>query len=321
MNVFLNELTTKIRKNKNIIIMTHRYMDLDGFGAALGLAKVLEKYNRNPKIIINKDEADGTILKALKKLSTKVKFDFIKKEKLNDLPLEGYLLIVLDVHKKEMVEEPELISKVKETIIIDHHVKGSGKITKTEISLITTSVSSTVEIMVNYLKKEKMNVEPVIATIMLAGMYIDTNNFNVKTTSDTFKAASYLMENGANNILKQELFQENKKIFLRRQKLLKNSFMFKKNLIICTLDQNIYKPSDLAKIAEELLQFEEVEASFVIGKLENSIVGVSSRSLGKINVGKVMEKLGGGGHKTDAATKLEKTTITKVKEQITNILK
>ena len=321
MEKFFNHLTNKIIKANKIIIMSHRYMDLDGFGASLGLHKVIEKYNKKSYIIMNEEERDESITKSIEKIKNKNKYNFISKEDILDKIEDNDLLIVIDVHKKEMVEEPKLIEKINNIVIVDHHIKGESFVSSKEDKYILTTVSSTVEIIINYLKYENLTLDQIVSTIMLSGMYIDTNSFNIKTSADTFIAAAYLMENGADNVMKQELFQENKKDFIRRQKLLKNSFMINNHLIVCTLDKNIYVGSDLAKISEELLQFEEVEASFTIGYVSENIVGVSARSLGDVNVEKIMKSLGGGGHKTDAAARLENISLNKVREKLIDILK
>lgn len=321
MDTFFPSLLLRIKKAQNVCIMTHRYMDLDGFGAALGLYEIIQKYNKEVFIITNKVEQDESIAKAREKLDKKVSFNCKNSKEALEIMTSKTLLIILDVHKREMVECPEVIDVCKTVVVIDHHIKGQHLLSGIDLSYIRTNASSTVEIIVDFLKKENQKIEPVVATIMLAGMYIDTNNFNIKTTANTYLAGAYLMENGANNIIKQELFQENKKTFIRRQKLLKNSYMINENMILCALDKNIYAGSELAKIAEELLQFEDVEASFAVGYVEEGTIGISARSLGKINVEKVMKQLGGGGHKTDAAARVKGTSISKIKEEITNILK
>lgn len=319
MKEFLNKLVHSMEKCDSIIIMSHRYMDLDGFGAALGLYQIALKYNTDVSIVVNTEEQDGAICKAMEKINTSISF-ITSGEALEKIQ-DNTLLIILDVHKKEMLECPILTEKTSHLVVIDHHIKGDHIMENVSYSYIKESVSSTVEIIVDFLKEENEKVNATNATIMLAGMYIDTNNFNIKTTANTYLAGAYLMENGANNVVKQELFQEDKKNIIRRQKLLKNSHMVNQNMMVCMLDKNVYTGSDLAKIAEELLQFEEVEASFAIGYVEENIVGVSARSLGKINVEKIMKQLGGGGHKTDAAARLENYSLHKCHDLLLTILK
>ena len=114
---------------------------------------------------------------------------------------------------------------------------------------------------------------------------------------------------GADSILKQALLKEDKDSYLRRSNFVKHSYMINENMAMCTLDDEIYSTKDLAEIAEQLLQFDDVEASFSIGKIKEDMVGISARSLGNVDVEIIMEALGGGGHLTDAATQLPNITI------------
>ena len=89
---------------------------------------------------------------------------------------------------------------------------------------------------------------------------------------------------------------------------------------MCIMDDEHYERKDLAVIAEELLKFDEVEASFVIGRLDDETVYVSARSIGLINVESYMEQLGGGGHTTEAATSMKNKTLMEVKDELIKIL-
>lgn len=319
MDKFFQKTITKIKENEHIYIVTHRHMDLDGFGAALGMANILKKYGKKATIIINSEEQESAIQKAMQFLKNNREYHFVESSSI-DQKINIDLLLILDVHKKEMLEIPSIVNLAKEIILVDHHIKREESI-PCSLDYIIPSASSTVEIMVQFLKEEKVSVDSITATIMLSGIYLDTNGFNIKTTSTTFDAAAYLMNNHADNVKKQEIFQEDMKIILKRQKLLKNSYKINDNMMICILDKSIYKSSDLAKIAEDILRIQDAEASFAIGYISEKTVGISARSIGKINVEKIMKKLGGGGHKTDAATKIENTSLEEVKKQLEEILR
>ena len=127
------------------------------------------------------------------------------------------------------------------------------------------------------------------------------------------------MDMGADSILKQELLKESKEDYLKRSNYLKTSFMINKNMAMCIVNKECTS-LDLAEIAEELLGFEDVEVSFTIGKIDEKTIGVSARSLGKISVEKIMKKLGGGGHKSNAASQIKNKTIKEVKQEIINLL-
>lgn len=322
MEEIFNSLTQLIKEHNSILIMTHRNPDFDGMGSALGLQQIINSFKKESYICINNSEKNSSLKKSYDLIKeNNLYFNTVKKTNVDNLINDDTLLIILDTHKKEMTEIPELIDKVKNIIVIDHHIKSKDHINDITLSYINSGLSSTVEFMANYIKYLNKQIDPLFATFMLVGLEIDTNNFRLKTTDKTYEAAAFLSKLGADNILKQELLQENKEIYIKRQKLIEKSFMINKNMSLCILDSKIYENKDLAAIAEELLQFENVEASFVIGNISKDIVGISARSIGKINVEEIMAKLGGGGHYTEAATQIKEKTINEVQELLLNVLK
>ena len=322
MEEIFNSLTQLIKDHNNILIMTHKNPDFDGMGSALGLQQVINSFKKESFICINNSEKNNSLKKCYDLIKeNNLYFNTIKKSNVDKIINDDTLLIILDTHKQEMVEIPELVNKIKNIIIIDHHIKNKDYIKDAKISYINEGLSSTVEFMANYIKYLNKQIDPLFATFMLVGLEIDTNNFRLKTTDKTYEAASYLIRLGADNILKQELLQENKESYIRRQKLIEKSYMVNKKMTICVLDSKIYENKDLASIAEELLQFENVEASFAIGKISKDIVGISARSIGKINVEEIMAKLGGGGHYTEAATQIKDKSIKEVEEILISNIK
>ena len=322
MEEIFKSLTELIKQNDNILIMTHKNPDFDGMGSALCLQQIIKSFKKDSYICMNTNEKNKSLIKSYKLIQEKnLYFNIINKSNVNKIIDDNTLLIILDTHKKEMTEIPFLIDKIKNIVVIDHHIKNKDYIENYKLSYINSTLSSTVEFMVNYIKYLNKIVHSLYATIMLVGLEIDTNNFRLKTTEKTYEAASYLIQLGADNILKQELLQEDKEIYIRKQKLIEKSFMISDNMTLCILDNKVYENKDLASIAEELLQFENVEASFVIGKIKNDVVGISARSIGKINVEEIMAKLGGGGHYTEAATQIKEKTIKEVERILLNTIK
>ena len=138
--------------------------------------------------------------------------------------------------------------------------------------------------------------------------------YNLKTTEQTYKIAAYFTKLGADNILKQNLLKENKADYLRKADFIKKSYTID-NIAICVIN-NKFKNSELAEIADELLKFEDIEASFVIGKLDNNYIGISARSIGNIDVCTIMKLFNGGGHSNTAAAQIENTTIKEIEQQL-----
>ncbi len=321
MTEIFKSLTENIKKFTKIYIMTHKNPDLDGLGASICLYTIAKSFHKECFVIDTNDTKNRTVEKMYEILNEKqIKIELKKEREAIKELTDDTLLIILDVHKPEMVESEKLLQKSKHVIVIDHHIKGNNYIKTTNLCYINSGISSVTEMMAYYLKYLNKIVDPVIATIMITGIEIDTNNYKLKTTERTYEAGAILTSLGADSILKQELLKEDKESYLKRSSFVKHSTMINENMALCTMDMEIYAPKDLAEIAEQLLQFDNVEASFSIGKIKENVIGISARSLGNIDVEEIMEQIGGGGHKTDAACQLPNTTIEEAKTRILEIV-
>lgn len=312
-----NLLTKEIKEHDNIVIMAHKGMDLDAYGSSLCLYEIITSFEKNVMIYMSREIENKSIEKSIMAINESdldVKYIYSKTE----MP-ENSLVVVLDTHKASLLEDYDAI-KEYEIFIIDHHITNVETI-ESKYTYINHEVSSTVEIMVNYAKYLNRELSPLVATIMLAGLVVDTNSFDVKTTAKTYEAAAYLANEGADNIDKKQLLKEDKDNYCKRQDFVKNSEMITKDISLCVMDKNIYKKYMLALISEDLLQFDHVEAAFTIGYVDENSVGISARSIGNIDVEDVMSRLGGGGHKTDAATEIKDTSIEEVKQKFIDIIK
>ena len=315
MNYLFQKLTENIKNHTNIIIMTHKNPDLDGMSSAICLYEIIKKLKKNVCIITPSKITNNSLLKGINYLKQeKIEINYISNIKNIKKANNETLLIILDTQKPELVEYEELL-KTENIFVLDHHLSTSTHITNTIFEYINSNKSSIVEIMVEYLKYLNMNVNPAIATIMLAGMDIDTHSYKIKTTEATFQASSFLLRNGAKLEIKNELLKETFNDILRRNDYIKNSYFIKKGFLVC----NIGKVSDiidLSIVADELLRVKDVEAAFTVGILENKVIRVSARSTGKIDVNEILQKIGGGGHKTDAAAEFKEYQIEEVIKNI-----
>ena len=313
---FFKQLKEIIEKNEKVIIVGHKNPDLDCIAASLGLYKVI---NKECYVFKTTDKTNSTVTKTYQLLE-KENIKFINKDNYKEVISNNTLLIVLDLHRKQLIEHEPLLNEIKQIVLIDHHIIGNDKINPS-LEYIDSKASSTTEIIAKYIINEGKNIDSVTSTIMLSGIEIDTNGYNMKTTAETFKVAAWLMSMNADNILKQNILKENKEEYIRRTKQIENSYVINNNMMICVLDYDVYNPSYLATLSEDLLRFENVEASFTIGKITNEKIGISARSLGNINVEEIMSTLGGGGHLTDAACQFDSTSLTNVEKVLIKLLK
>lgn len=318
MDSLFNRLKELVLNYDNVIIMSHINPDLDALGSSLGMSSILNSLGVDNRIFLDtkKYEDNSAIKLALSLVSNDV---FINKKNYKDY-LKNTLLIVLDTHKTERVEYPKLIEDIDNVVVLDHHIKSTDYIKDTEIFYIDSTLSSVVELISCFAKSIEVTLPPIVATIMLAGMQIDTDGFNIKISERAFTSAAFLVSMGADSVIIKHLLKESKEEFLRKADFIKSSYVYKEKYAICLLDSTESTPEELAGISQELLNFEEVEASFTIGYLEKKLIGISARSMDSIDVCEIMTKLGGGGHATSAAVQIKGNTIKEVERSLKKVL-
>ncbi len=318
------EFKKKITKAKTIFIMAHKDLDLDALGSSIGLYFILEKLNKNCYLIINDNKHESGVNKVLQELegclniikSTEIEKSLYIREKKN-------LLIILDTNKKELVQANDALDyfNLDNIIILDHHDLGETSI-ESNLRIIDNEISSTCEMITNLIESYKMELDPYYATLLLSGIVLDTNNFTLKTNSETYYAAYYLSSMGASTKKVQYLLKQDLKEYIERQQLITNVDIIEDRIAIAKgSPYATYRREDLAKIADTLLFFNDIEASFVIAKSTSKTIAVSARSMGNFNIAKILTPLGGGGSNLSGAARLTDTTISKVETKLKQILK
>ncbi len=318
------EIRQKLKKAKTIFIMAHKDLDLDALGSSIGLYFILEKLNKNCFLIINDKKHEAGVAKVFQELEGCL--NIINSKDIEDnlyLRSKKNLLIILDTNKEELVQAKDALTYFdKENImILDHHELGETSI-DADLRIIDNEVSSTCEMITNLIETYNIRLDPYYATLILSGIVLDTNNFTLKTNSETYYAAYYLSSMGASSKKVQYLLKQDLKEYIERQKVITNVDVIDEKIAIAKgSPYTNYRREDLAKIADTLLFFNSIEASFVIAKNNANTIAISGRSLGNYNISKILEPLGGGGVSTSGAAKIEDTTISKVETKLKQILK
>ena len=315
-------LSKLIHKGKNIFLMAHKDLDLDALGSSIGMYMLLKQKRKHCYLIIDDINHEPGVQKILRELEGCIKI--IKGEEIekylhkND---KKNLLIILDTNREDLVQNKEIIKKIETKLVIDHHEIGKGTI-KNAYMINDTESSSTCEMITDLVEYYDIDVEPYYATTLLAGIVLDTNNFTLKTKPETYYAAYYLSSLGASAKKVQYLLKQDIKDYTERQKLMADIETINNRIALTkATPYTIYRREDLAKVADTLLFFNNIEASFVIGKIGKDTIGISARSLGNYDISKIMVKLGGGGTSQNGAAKFEKTTISKVEQDLKKLLK
>lgn len=303
-------LRTSVQQAERILIAGHKTPDMDSIGSAIGIYKIVKEYDIPAHIIINEDEFNQDIRQLLAQDSAKYLWNaevFINKTRAEEFVTDKTLIILVDHHKPTMSEADSLITG-HDVVIIDHHRRGEEFPEQTVLTYIEPYASSTAELITEFFMNTRnttITLNKFEATVLLAGVIVDTNNFASRTGSRTFDVASYLKSRGADRTKIQRLLKEDFDNLIERNQLLENTKFVKEGYaVVIAPDDRVIDNITASQTADTLLDVRGVEASFVIYRRTEKTVGISARSLGTINVQTIMEKLGGGGHLSNAATQI-----------------
>ncbi|MBR2404950.1 MAG: DHH family phosphoesterase [Clostridia bacterium] len=312
----VSQAMKEIIQNANqIIIMGHRYADVDVLGSAIGLYSIIRSLGKDAKILL--DTYNQTVERFLSKYGSEYSNIIVNKPYANEYITPDTLLFIVDTQKYSMVEEPALIDVTKNIIVIDHHRKSTDFIKDSLITYHEPYASSTSELITEILQYiDDVELNKSEAEALYAGIFMDTKNFTFKTGVRTFEAASYLKRRGVDTIEVKKLFQINLNTFVKKWAIIENASTYKGKVAIATCTKNDEDMQTIvAQAADELLNITDISSSFVICDMGDKII-ISARSFGDINVQLITEKLGGGGHMTIAGAQLTDTTVEEVTESL-----
>ncbi|MBQ1825608.1 MAG: DHH family phosphoesterase [Firmicutes bacterium] len=299
-------LTQLILQAPKIFIMGHVHSDMDSFGATLGIARLCMVNGKKPYIVIeDPNESLETVFNLAKDTE---KYGFINCDKATDLCTEDSLVIVVDTHKKDIVQCPELLGISRKVVVIDHHRKADKGIEDPELIYMESYASSACEMVTEILQfmlQKKKQMEKIEAEALMAGIMVDSSFFSVRAGVRTFEAAAWLRRQGADPTEVKRFFQEDWENVKIKSKALLDADILNHGIAMASLPGERGDAQLLcAQLADRLLSLKGVRASFACGRDSEQRTVISARSLGAVNVQVIMEKLGGGGHLTNAAAQV-----------------
>lgn len=321
--VISHALKEIVTESSNVIIMGHKFPDMDSIGAAIGILKVAQANNKDGFIVIDPNQIGSSVQRLIGEIK---KYEelwsrFITPEEAMEISNDDTLLVIVDTHKPSLVMEERLVTKIEHIVVIDHHRRGEEFIRDPLLVYMEPYASSTAELVTELLEYQpkRLKINMIEATALLAGIIVDTKSFSLRTGSRTFDAASYLRAKGADTVLVQKFLKETVDSYIKRAKLIQHTVLYKDNIAIASLPENEEEYFDqvlIAQAADSLLSMSEVEASFAVARRDEQTVCISARSLGEVNVQIIMEALEGGGHLTNAATQLSGISVSEALERL-----
>ncbi|MED4207266.1 DHH family phosphoesterase [Neobacillus mesonae] len=321
--VISHALKDLITASDKVVIMGHKNPDMDSIGASIGIYKVAQMNQKDAYIVVNVQETDNGVKRLMEEIRSQgqetLYSRLIGADEAMEIATDKTLLVVVDTHKPSLVMDERLLNKIDHVVVIDHHRRSEDFITNPLLVYMEPYASSTSELVTEFLEYQpkKVKIEVIEATALLAGIIVDTKSFTLRTGSRTFDAASYLRAHGADTVLVQKFLKESIDTYKERSKLIESVVFYRDGIAIAKgLEVEVYDQVIIAQAADTLLSMDGVQASFVVAKRNEGVIGISARSLGNVNVQVIMESLKGGGHLTNAATQLTGLTIAETEAKL-----
>ena len=301
-----------IDQSSQVFIMGHRNADMDAVGAAMGIVCLCRKANKSAKIVMDLDNNSAKSLIDDILAEPEFKNIFISGEEALLMCDNRTTLVVVDTNRPDQVEHKPLLEAANRICVVDHHLRAADYIQSVTVNFHDPHASSASELATELLEYavEKKDVLPIEAKALLAGIYLDTKHFNIRTGERTFEAAAYLRQMGADTLEVKKLFQNDFQSMVAKHKIIEAARMHIHGIAIAALKGTTTR-SLAAQAADEILNISGVTTSFVLFSDGENVI-ISARSVGEANVQLILEALGGGGNATTAGAQIPGKTVSEV---------
>lgn len=316
-----------LSENERVLVMGHKLMDIDCLGAAIGIWKVAGVLGKPAHIVIG--ETSGSVRQMIERFHTSEYPEdmFVTNAQAMDLADENTVLAIVDVNRPSLTEAPELLDVAETIVVFDHHRQGTESIEQATLSYIEPYASSACEMIAEIVQyiDDDIKLRSSEADAMFAGIAVDTYNFTNQAGVRTFEAAAYLRKNGADVTRVRKLFRDSLEDYRAKAEAIHMAEVFKNAFAISECNgEGLESPTIIgAQAANELLDIEGVKASFVFTNFRDQIY-ISARSIDEVNVQIIMERMGGGGHRSIAGTQLKGVSVNEgireLKELLTDMI-
>ena len=315
------KLASLIEEATNILVMGHKNPDFDCIGACVGITTLIKNLYNDIDVKIVTDVNNESFIACASRLA---ELDEYKDVFIDGVSALGYnslgtLLIIVDANNFEILESPELANTFFKKIIIDHHIKKEEFSEEPALVYIDPTASSACELIAEILE-EALPFDTTFseeASIMMSGIMLDTKNFTRTVGMRTFAAALYLKNAGADTEYARTFFEEGIEDYISEAQFGSAAKIYRDTIAITAVpDSGSANPRVLAaKAADKLLTIKNVNAAFALILVGNT-VSISARSNGSINVQRIVEQLGGGGHFDMAGAAISDTTLDEAEEML-----
>ena len=320
----MTAISDKIRSVDQVFVVGHKNLDMDALGSAVGMQLFASNITENSYAVYDQDHMSADIERAVIHLKKEGVTKLLSVKDAIEMVTKRSLLILVDHSKTALTLSKEFYDLFTQTIVIDHHRRDQDFPDNAVITYIESGASSACELvteLIQFQNSKKNRLSHMQASVLMGGMMLDTKNFTTRVTSRTFDVASYLRTRGSDSVTIQEIaatdFDEYREV---NELILEGHKLGSEVLIAEAKDSKCYDTVVISKAADALLAMSGIEASFVLAKNIQGFISISARSRSKINVQRIMEELGGGGHFNLAAAQIKDMTLSETGEKLTEIV-
>ena len=316
----MTAISDKIRSVDQVFVVGHKNLDMDALGSAVGMQLFASNLIDKTYVVYDQYQMAADIERAVTKLQDEGQTNLVTVAEAMTMVTGNSLLIMVDHSKLSLTLSKDFYKQFYQTIVIDHHRRDDDFPENAVITYIESGASSASELVTELLQfqnSKKNRLSKMQASVLMAGMMLDTKNFTSRVTSRTFDVASYLRTRGSDSVTIQDIsatdFDEYRavnELILRGNKILPNV------IVASGPEDKSYQTVAISKAADTMLAMSGIEATFVVSKNTQGYVSISARSRSKINVQRIMENMGGGGHFNLAAAQIKDLTVAEVTRKL-----
>ncbi|HFI0699682.1 TPA: DHH family phosphoesterase [Streptococcus suis] len=318
----MSAVSDKLKSVDAVFVVGHRNLDMDALGSAVGMQYFAQNIMNNAYTVYNPDEMAPDIARAIKKLSDENCSNLLTVEEAMKMVTFQSLLIMVDHSKIGLTLDKDFYDQFTQVVVVDHHRRDTDFPNNAVLTYIESGASSASELVTELIqfqndKHHKLN--RIQSSLLMAGVMLDTKNFTSRVTSRTFDVASYLRTRGSDSLEIQQIAATDFEEYRQINELILSGQRIESNVVIaCADDTKEYDNIIPSKAANTILDMAGIEAVFVVTRNTKGYVSISARSHSKINVQRIMEEMGGGGHFNLAAAQVYDQTIAEVCEKLTD---
>ena len=320
----MTAISEKLKSVDHVFVVGHKNLDMDALGSAVGMQLFSSNVLDDSYVVYDSEQMSPDIHRAIQFLENEGVTKLIPLTQAMGMVTNRSLLVMVDHSKTALTLSKEFYDLFTQTIVIDHHRRDQDFPENAVITYIESGASSASELvteLIQFQNSKKARLSRIQASVLMGGIMLDTKNFTSRVTSRTFDVASYLRTRGSDSVVIQELaatdFEEYR---LVNELILQGQAVQPSILVAQAKDTKEYDTVVISKAADTMLAMSGIEASFVIAKNRQGDISISARSRSKINVQRIMEELGGGGHFNLAAARLTDMSLQEAGDKLKTVI-